>query len=482
MKKKVLISCGFIIFLILGIVGFIYYCSEKVLIDINGLKVVQLELNKPYDDSGATARVCHMNKCLDITDKIIYKIDFDNSKIGEYELSYEVEYNDRKYIDKRMVNVVDLEKPVITIKEESAILCPGETYKDTGDFVAIDNYDGDITGKVEVQILENFVVYTVKDSSGNVGEVKKKIVRKDVTKPVIKLNGSSTVKLKLNEKYVESGYSVTDNCNKINKNDVTIKSNVDITKEGTYNINYSVKDKSGNVGTVNRTVVVQKPISFDTLDKKEYIKNLEKYISNKNYNVSIGYVNLNSGYTYLYRNNVIYYGASLAKTVDALYVYEKMDFDEATRLKVKKAISVSDNTAHSQLVKQIGIENLRKYGRGLGASNFLTRSNSDYYGNTTVNDQIAIWKYLYKFVNTNSKGKELRQYFINSFYNHLLFDGIPTTMHKYGYYGSYYHDVGIVYADNPYLVVILTKHGNNNYQGVVKDLSKKIYGLNMIDY
>ena len=117
----------------------------------------------------------------------------------------------------------------------------------------------------------------------------------------------------------------------------------------------------------------------------------------------------------------------------------------------------------------------------MGASNFLTRSNSDYFGNTTVNDQIAIWKYLYKFINTNSKGNELKQYFINSYCNNLLFDGIPTTMHKYGYYGDYFYNVGIVYSDSPYLVVILTKHGNNNYKGVIKDLSKKIYDLNKID-
>lgn len=481
MKKRVVSICLLIISLILVIGGIVYYSTEKVFIDIKGKDVIQLELGTTYDDSGAVAKICHMNKCSDITDEIIYKIDFDNSKIGEYELLYEVEYKNKIYSDKRVVNVVDLEKPVITLNNESITLCPSEVYKDDGKAVAIDNYDGDLTDSIKVQILDDNVLYTVSDSSDNVGEAKKKIVRKDVTKPVIKLSGSSKVKVKLNDKYVESGYTVTDNCNKIEKTEVTIKSNVDTTKEGTYNIQYSVKDKSGNVGTANRTVVVQKPISFDTLDKKEYVKNLEKYISSKNYNVSIGYVNLNTGYTYLYRNNVIYYGASLAKTVDALYVYEKMDFDEATRLKVKKAISVSDNTAHSQLVKQIGIENLRKYGRSLGASNFLTRSNSDYYGNTTVNDQIAIWKHVYKVINTNSKGKELKQYFINSFYNHLLFDGIPTTMHKYGYYGSYYHDVGIVYAENPYLVVILTKHGNNNYQGVVKDLSKKIYGLNKID-
>jgi hypothetical protein len=176
-----------------------------------------------------------------------------------------------------------------------------------------------------------------------------------------------------------------------------------------------------------------------------------------------------------------YYGASLVKTVDALYIYEKTNFDEATRQKVEKAISVSDNTAHNQLVRQIGIQNLREYGRGLGAKNFLTRANTDHFGNTTVYDQIAIWKHLYNFVNTNPKGSELKRYFINDYYSFMQFEGIPTTMHKYGWYGNFYHDVGIVYSDKPYLVVILTKHGAGNYKQIAKDLSQKIYELNKID-
>lgn len=481
MNKKILIICISVITFLVLLLGGIYYFSERVEIKINGANTIQLELNKQYDDLGANAQVCHMNKCVDISDDIVYKINFDNAKIGEYELLYEVEYNNKKYTDKRVINVVDTEKPVITLNDKEALaLCPGENYYETG-FVAHDNYDGDITDKVVVEIFDDLVIYTVEDSSGNVDEVRRVIDRKDTEKPVIKLKGSSTVKIKLNESYVESGYTVTDNCDEIDVSKVQVNSNVDVTKEGTYNVSYSVTDDAGNVGTANRTVIVQKPVSFDTVDKEEYLESLEKYIENKNYNVSIGYVNLETGYTYLYRNNVVYYGASLVKTVDALYVYEKMDFDEDTRKRVEKAISVSDNTAHRQLVDLIGIENLRQYGRNMGASNFLTRSNSDYFGNTTVNDQIAIWKYLYNFINTNSKGNELKQYFINSYCNNLLFDGIPTTMHKYGYYGDYFHNVGIVYSDSPYLVVILTKHGNNNYKGVIKDLSMKIYDLNRID-
>ena len=131
------------------------------------------------------------------------------------------------------------------------------------------------------------------------------------------------------------------------------------------------------------------------------------------------------------------------------------------------------------MVNIIGFESLKNYGRAIGASIFL--SGGDYYGRTTVNDQIAIWKYLYNFINSNSNGLELKQYFVNDYSNYLLFNGAPTIMHKYGYYGTYFHDVGIVFSDSPYLVVILTKHGQNNYKNVISDLSEKLYIFNQID-
>ena len=48
-------------------------------------------------------------------------------------------------------------------------------------------------------------------------------------------------------------------------------------------------------------------------------------------------------------------------------------------------------------------------------------------------------------------------------------------MHKYGYYGQYYHDVGIVLDDEPYIVVILTNHGSDNKKEIINNLSNLMY-------
>lgn len=477
-RKVILVSC--IILFIYFIIGFIYLCSNRVSINLRGSDNIEVEVGSEYVDLGAESSICKKRKCKDISSNIVVKGNVDTNKIGEYKLLYEVTYQDKVYKEERIINVVDKEKPVIELVGDKEVkICPSGNYQEMG-YKAIDNYDGDLTNKVEVVDNGESILYKVADSSGNSTFISRFVIKKDEEKPVIKLKGSTTITVKLNGKYNELGYTVSDNCEDLNDK-VKVSGNVDTTKEGIYKLTYSVEDSSGNKSSVVRTIKVTKEATFNTSSKSEYIESLENYIKEKNYSVSIGYVNLKTGYTYLYRPNVVYYGASLVKTVDALYVYEKMNFSESVRKKVEKAISVSDNNAHNYLVNLIGINNLRNYGRSLGASNFLTRSDSDYFGNTTVRDQIAIWKYLYKFINNNSKGSELKKYFINSYSNYLLFDGISTTMHKYGYYGSYYHDVGIVYSDTPYLVVILTKHGSGNFRGIVQDLSKKIYGLNEID-
>ena len=480
--KNVLIKISIIIALILIVsLSIIYYSSEKVILTINGEERIILNLEDEYNEKGVIAKVCKFNKCKDITNQVSITGSVDTNVIGDYIVNYEIEYNNKKYTQERTISIVDSVAPIIYLQGSKNIqICPNEEYIEDG-IVVVDNYDGDISNKVEIKENNSGIIYNVADSSNNISEDYRVVNKIDIEKPKITLNGPKTINLKLNDKYIEYGVIVTDNCDKISQENVVIANNVDTSKEGTYNVSYSVKDNSGNIGTVNRTIIVRRPVTFDTDSKEEYIENLEKYIKEKNYNISLGYVNLNTGYTYMYNEKVIYYGASLVKTVDALYVYEKMNFDEDTRKNVEQAISVSDNDSHRALVDKIGIEKLRSYGRSIGASNFLTRSNNDYFGNTTVKDQISIWKYLYNFINTSNKGIELKNYFINTYANFLLFDGIPITMHKYGYYDVYYHDVGIVYSDNPYIIVVLTKHGKGDYKNIVSDISKKIYELNKID-
>ena len=87
---------------------------------------------------------------------------------------------------------------------------------------------------------------------------------KDKEKPIITLIGENPQKIKLGDKYIELGATVTDNMD----NNVKVKidsSKVKTDKVGTYIVTYNAKDASGNkADKVKRTVIVE-----------DYIKDIE---------------------------------------------------------------------------------------------------------------------------------------------------------------------------------------------------------------
>jgi len=292
----------------------------------------------------------------------------------------------------------------------------------------------------------------------------------DTTAPEIKLNGSKTLTMYVDEDYTEKGVTITDNYDKDLSNNLIIESNLDTNTKGTYTIKYTVKDSSNNESSITRTITVKnKPTNNKTCNVTNPIS---KYICENNYKVSVGYYNLNTEQTYYYNKYEQYYGASLIKTLDALYLYDKNMINDELKSHVKKIITVSDNPSHQYLVNYIGKNNLKAYGNSLGAK--YTLIGGDNFGITTVSDQIVYMKKLYSMTN-NNQNDELKSYFINSYYNNLLFDNCPTIMHKYGWWEQVFHNSGIVLDENPYIVTILTKEAYNDYNKIISTISKLVY-------
>lgn len=236
---------------------------------------------------------------------------------------------------------------------------------------------------------------------------------------------------------------------------------------------------------------------------------LTDYLKN-NYSVSVLYEDLKLGFSYSYNQDVVYYAASTIKSLDALYIYTKaaageLDLDEtmiyskkykwssskemskhnygdkvSLRDLVKYAVTVSDNTAHQMLVAYIGRSKLKEFGNSLGAKNTLI--GSDNFGNISVTDAVVYMKAINEFINTNDElGTELKSYFVQADQNGLKFDelGIDAA-HKYGEYSYFYHDIGIVYDENPYVIAILTHEGNNDFLKIVKDINEHVYKLHQV--
>ena len=143
-------------------------------ITLTGDATVTIELGATYTDEGATASD---NYDGDITDSIVTETTVDTSVVGSYTVTYNVtdaNSNDATTVT-RIVNVVDLIIPILTLVGEDLIyIDQGSNYFDAG-ATAFDNYDGDITenitvtGEVDTESFGPYtLIYDVMDSSGNV--------------------------------------------------------------------------------------------------------------------------------------------------------------------------------------------------------------------------------------------------------------------------------------------------------------------------
>lgn len=261
------------------------------------------------------------------------------------------------------------------------------------------------------------------------------------------------------------------------------------------------------------TSCLSKPYSEEELTDNlvSMKKDIDNTIINNHYQASVFYENLTTGFTYGYKETNIYYGCSLIKIVDALYLINQailgnVDLDTETvtytdnykkafssgmerhafgdkvtlRELIRHAIAVSDNSAHLMLVDYIGFDTLKEYGKSLGANVILT--GGDKYGNQTAHDTNIYLKEAYKIINENEEyGPFLKEIMGNDERNSFNTEDIKI-YHKYGSYDVYYHDIGLSLEENPYAISILTLHEKSNYKEVIQNIHEKVRELNSLFY
>jgi hypothetical protein len=166
--------------------------KEAPEIAITGDVDMDIEYGSVYDELGATW-TDNVDGAGDVTD--IGGDTVDTNVLGTYVVTYN--YTDQAGTPAtqktRTVNVVDTTKPVITVVgDDPQVIEFGSVYTELG-ATAEDNYDGDITGNididasdVDVTTLGTYqVVYTVTDSSGNTTTETRTVNVVDTTKPII---------------------------------------------------------------------------------------------------------------------------------------------------------------------------------------------------------------------------------------------------------------------------------------------------------
>ena len=145
-------------------------------IRINGPETVTMEYGDVYEDAGATAVVYGS---LVFTEGFPLEVRTDGQVpalcLGQYAITYSASAGPWSGTAVRQVMVVDTQPPVITLFTNSAVYTrPGQAYREEG-YLAVDNYDGDITDLVEVIEGNGTVTYTAADSSGNISRVTRQI-------------------------------------------------------------------------------------------------------------------------------------------------------------------------------------------------------------------------------------------------------------------------------------------------------------------
>ena len=250
-KYKWLFLCGMglvSLFVIILVLRFLLIPS----ISLKGKKIVIINYKESYVEKGFIAK--YWGK--DVSDKVVVHGKVNLSRLGTYLITYQIKgkIGSRKVV--RKVIVKDMSKPVINVDSEDDIyVCPGGKYEGAP-YTAFDNYDGDITNKVKVEIINSKAIYTVKDSHGNSRKVVKNIHYEDNTLPEISLNGSNIMYVFVGDNYQESGYSASDNCDLDITDKVSVKGTVDTNVKGEYVLTYEVSDKAGNLYSINRKVIV----------------------------------------------------------------------------------------------------------------------------------------------------------------------------------------------------------------------------------
>ena len=175
LNRIILILCLVILISVGGII--IYYkCSDSkdsskyLKIELIGDNSVDVEVNSEYEDLGAKASYNDDNLSNEIKKEDNLKLDM----VGTYYYKYTISYKGYHKDVKRSINVVDKTAPEIVLNGKNEItMYVGDKYNDDG-AKATDNYDGDITDKIETdnkvdssKIGEYTITYKVVDSSNN---------------------------------------------------------------------------------------------------------------------------------------------------------------------------------------------------------------------------------------------------------------------------------------------------------------------------
>ncbi len=267
--------------------------TEAPVISLTGDSLVIVEAFGAYTESGATATD---NLHTDINSTLAITGVYDLTTVGLYVLTYTVTDAGGNFDTvTRTIQVVDTTAPVITVTNPTVTHEVFDTYVDSG-VTCSDVYDDyhsiaispTSTDNININVLGTYTItYQCRDSENNSAiEVTKTVEVIDTAKPVLTLNGASTVYLEVHvDTFNDLGAVCNDDYYGQISNNVAGVHTIDNTTVGTYYVTYNCIDGSTNSAEeITRTVIVQdteKPVITLTGDSTITLEyGVDTYVEN----------------------------------------------------------------------------------------------------------------------------------------------------------------------------------------------------------
>ncbi|MEG0614575.1 MAG: serine hydrolase [Oscillospiraceae bacterium] len=247
-------------------------------------------------------------------------------------------------------------------------------------------------------------------------------------------------------------------------------------------------------------------ISTNFTLSNDYLEKLEKTAGSYGCQAAFYYENLATGQVISRNENVKFTSAS---TIKAPYIKsllaENVNLDEQIPLSktaanrgagvglkpvgtlfsvrdlMSAAIIDSDNSAYWLLGEHFGYE---AYNRSAAEVGVRTRTSPvDKYVSYSAKEQAALFKDIYNFSQADKNGAWLVEKMANASYSEQISAALPErkVAHKFGeIQGIVYHDCAIVFAENPYVLVILTdiNSAREDRNAIFIELSQQIDEIN----
>ena len=225
---------------------------------------------------------------------------------------------------------------------------------------------------------------------------------------------------------------------------------------------------------------------------KNIINEVNTYYNQSYNHFAFLYRDIYTGFTVSYNQKQSIFTASTIKAPTDIYIYEmaslgKINLDDkltytggyyntgtgvlknksfntkySVRTLLEYSTVYSDNAAHNMLMDKYGRNNMLNFWREKGTTVIFT--GKDNWGVINAYDASIYMQELYRFcVNNNEYGEPLMKNFIGAIPKFISGKNKYIVANKSGWSGTAIHDVSIIFADNPYIVVALSNLGQTDY-------------------